>query len=431
MREFTSIERIYECFLNSTGVTTDSRKICADVFFVALKGDKFDGNKFVIKAIGDGAAWAMTDDESVAEECDRALFVADCLKSLQQLANYHRVKLNTPIIAISGSNGKTTTKELVSRVLGVKYKLVVTQGNLNNHIGVPLTLLRLKADTQLAVVEMGANHQKEIELLCSIAQPNCGVLTNIGRAHLEGFGGEEGVKKGKGELFDYLNNNQGVIFYNANNKIVTEVAEARECAIKVPYDDRNLTDISADSQGFLLLNYLRQPIHTRMIGDYNRFNVITAIAIGDFFGISTDEAITAIEGYEPDNNRSQRIITQCNTIIADLYNANPSSMEAAICNFADIDKSKRKVLILGDMMELGEYSNEEHSRIDALVKKLGFGDVIYVGRNFLATPNIANAKRFNDVNELQSYLGTHKIKDSELLLKGSRSIGLERLLEVL
>lgn len=431
MREFVSIERIYECFLNSTGVTTDSRKICNGNFFVALRGENFDGNLYVNKAISDGAMWAMTDDESVAAECDKALFVADCLKSLQQLANYHRVKLNTPVIAISGSNGKTTTKELVSRVLNVKYKLIVTQGNLNNHIGVPLTLLRLTKDTQLAVVEMGANHQKEIELLCSIAQPNCGVLTNIGRAHLEGFGGEEGVKKGKGELFDYLNNNQGVIFYNTNNQIVTEVAEERECAIKVPFDDRDLTNISADSQGFLHVSYRGKPINTRMIGDYNRFNVITAIAIGDFFGISTNEAIRAIESYEPDNNRSQRIVTQDNIIIADLYNANPSSMEAALRNFATIDKNKRKLLILGDMMELGDYSSVEHSRIDAIVNELGFESVIYVGSQFLATPNISNAQCFSDVSELLSYIDTHKIQDCELLLKGSRSIGLERLLEVL
>ncbi len=417
----TEIERLYTAFADSTGVTTDSRKIEVGVLFFALHGASFDGNDYAISAIEKGAVAAVVDRKDIVENnpryAEQLLLVEDTLQALQELAQYHRRTLAIPIIAIAGSNGKTTTKELVSRVLAEKFEVSTTKGNLNNHIGVPLTLLAMNSDTEFGVVEMGASAQGEIALLCSIAEPNYGILTNIGLSHLEGFGGVEGIRKGKGELFDHLDKNGGRAFVAEEDAVLCEMARARE-DLAVEYYSRGV------GEGF----------RSNLTGDYNRFNIAAAVEIGRYFGVADERIGEAILSFQPDNNRSQAVKTERNSLVVDCYNANPSSMEAALDNIATME-SAHKVLILGDMLELGEWSGEAHLTI--LRKADGVAErIILVGKEF--------AKAFDESEGLQSdytlypttddasvALDNSPISDSLVLLKGSRGIALEKLIKFL
>lgn len=411
---------LYNIFEQCTGVTTDSRKVSEGVLFVALRGENFDGNRFAIQALKDGAAYAVVDNAEVleqsAEYSDRLILVDDTLSALQALAAHHRQQLAIPIIGIVGSNGKTTTKELVSRVLAEKFEVYATQGNLNNHIGVPLTLLAMDRNTEFGVVEMGASAQKEIELLCSISQPNYGIITNIGNAHLEGFGGKEGIAKGKGELFDWLESSGGHAFVPMEDVKLCDMALQR-CNMMTEYYTRSIAD------GY----------KSHLSGDYNRYNIAAAVAVGRYFDIDPERIAAAIEGYIPDNNRSQEVVTEHqNRVIIDCYNANPSSMEVAIENIAS-KKSERNLLILGDMLELGEWSHDEHCRILQLAVQVDNAELLLVGGEFLSAAHTLgiDATCCTNSTEAAEWVAERKISDTTILLKGSRGIKLEKIIAVL
>ena len=411
---------LYNIFNQCTGVTTDSRKVSQGVLFVALRGENFDGNRFAIQALKDGAAYAVIDNpellEQAAELTERLILVEDTLSALQALAAEHRQQLAIPIIGIVGSNGKTTTKELVSRVLAEKFEVYATQGNLNNHIGVPLTLLAMNRNTEFGVVEMGASAQKEIELLCSISQPNYGIITNIGNAHLEGFGGKEGIAKGKGELFDWLESNGGHAF--------------------VPMEDVKLCDMALQRCNMMTEYYSRsiaEGYKSHLSGDYNRYNIAAAVAVGRYFGIDEHRIASAIESYIPDNNRSQEVATERrNIVIIDCYNANPSSMEVAIENISS-KRGERNLLILGDMLELGKWSFDEHCRILQLAAQVENAELLLVGSEFSRAAHALGigATCCTDSTEAADWVAQSKISDTVILLKGSRGIKLEKLIGVL
>ena len=411
---------LYNIFEQCTGVTTDSRKVSEGVLFVALRGENFDGNRFAVQALKDGAAYAVVDNAEVleqsAEYSDRLILVDDTLTALQALAAHHRQQLAIPIIGIVGSNGKTTTKELVSRVLAEKFEVYATQGNLNNHIGVPLTLLAMDRNTEFGVVEMGASAQKEIELLCSISQPNYGIITNIGNAHLEGFGGKEGIAKGKGELFDWLESSGGHAFVPMEDVKLCDMALQR-CNMMTEYYTRSIAD------GY----------KSHLSGDYNYYNIAAAVAVGRYFGIDTEHIAAAIESYIPDNNRSQEVVTEHqNRVIIDCYNANPSSMEVAIENIAS-KKSERNLLILGDMLELGKWSHDEHCRILQLAAQVKNAELLLVGAEFLKAAHTLgiDATCCANSTEATEWVAESKISDTTILLKGSRGIKLEKIIAVL
>ena len=413
------IERIYDLFSECSGVTTDSRSINEGSLFVALRGASFDGNKFVGAALDAGAKFAIADSEEPLRErpelAERIILVEDSLVALQELAREHRRRLALPIIGIVGSNGKTTTKELVSRVLAEHFEIYATRGNLNNHIGVPLTLLAMTRDTEFGVVEMGASACGEIALLASIAEPNYGIITNIGRAHLEGFGGEEGVRRGKGELFDFLAENGGHAF--------------------VPEEDATLVSMAAEREILAVEHYSRtiaDGVKSHLEGEYNRANIAAAIAVGQYFDIPQERIVDAIANYTPDNNRSQRVSTERNTLIVDCYNANPSSMAAAIENMRS-ETAKSKLLILGDMLELGEWSGEEHRRILETALSIEQAEIITVGKHFreAAYSLAAEVKCFDDTSALGDYLTLNVLRGRTILLKGSRGIALEKIIEKL
>ena len=413
------IERIYDLFSECSGVTTDSRSINEGSLFVALRGASFDGNKFVGAALDAGAKFAIADSEEPLRErpelAERIILVEDSLIALQELAREHRRRLALPIIGIVGSNGKTTTKELVSRVLAEHFEIYATRGNLNNHIGVPLTLLAMTRDTEFGVVEMGASACGEIALLASIAEPNYGIITNIGRAHLEGFGGEEGVRRGKGELFDFLAENGGHAF--------------------VPEEDATLVSMAAEREILAVEHYSRtiaDGVKSHLEGEYNRANIAAAIAVGQYFDIPQERIVDAIANYTPDNNRSQRVSTERNTLIVDCYNANPSSMAAAIENMRS-ETAKSKLLILGDMLELGEWSGEEHRRTLETALSIEQAEIITVGKHFreAAYSLAAEVKCFDDTSALGDYLTLNVLRGRTILLKGSRGIALEKIIEKL
>ncbi len=416
-----SVEAVYEAFLASGGrVSTDSRQVVPGSLFFALRGPSFDGNRYAAVALAAGAAYVVVDDPEVAGGAqEKALLVDDVLTTLQDVARLHRMRLGIPILAITGSNGKTTTKELVSRVLARKFRVSVTAGNLNNHIGVPLTLLAMDRTTEFGVVEMGASAPGEIALLCGIASPNYGIITNVGRAHLEGFGGFEGVKRGKGEMLDYLAAHGGEAFYPAGSHDVAEMVASRRTLSAHPYD-------AGDSDGF----------PSSLVGDYNRLNIAAAVAVGRRFDIGESDIAEAIASYAPDNQRSQAVDTLRNSLIVDCYNANPSSMRAALENFAALDVPLRngirltKSVILGDMRELGEWSRDEHRQIVDLVRQLGLEDVFLVGEHFTDAAKGVH-KIFPDINALCLYLDEHPLHGRFILIKGSRGIKLETALEKL
>ena len=411
--------KLYTAFINSTGVTTDSRKIEVGALFFALHGASFDGNDYAIAALEQGASAAVIDRKDIYDsnpQCSERLFlVEDTLQTLQALAQEHRRRLAIPIIAIAGSNGKTTTKELVSRVLAEKFEVSTTKGNLNNHIGVPLTLLAMDAETEFGVVEMGASAQGEIALLCSIAEPNYGILTNIGLSHLEGFGGVEGIRKGKGELFDHLDKNGGRAFVPEEDKVLCEMACERE-DLAVEYYSRSI------GEGF----------RSNLTGDYNRYNIAAAVEIGRYFGVADERIAEAILSFSPDNNRSQAVKTERNMLVVDCYNANPSSMEVALDNIATM-KAEHKVLILGDMLELGEWSEGAHINIlhkaDAIAER-----IVLVGKEFTNAYKKSEGLQssyalYPTTAEALAALEKEPIEGALVLLKGSRGIALEKLIE--
>ena len=417
------ISEIYKIFLKFPIVTTDSRKCPENSIFFALKGENFNGNKFAESALEKGCAYAFVDEKEYADG-KRILWVDNCLVTLQKLAEYHRQQLGTKIIAVTGSNGKTTTKELLASVLSKKFNLMYTQGNLNNHIGVPLTLLSLKKEHELAIVEMGASHPGDIEELVNIAHPNFGLITNIGTAHILGFGSFEGVVKTKCELYDYLKANGGKVFYNQMNPLLDEKSKGLD---RIAYGTGS--DFSAEligSDPFLSISWKGSRIDTHLIGAYNFENVLAGIAIGSYFGVDASDIIDAIAGYSPTNSRSQFVKSERNELIIDAYNANPTSMTAALENFSKM-RSSRKVVILGDMKELGHVSETEHQRIADMVVSMGLDKAFLIGPNFKLTRS--DAFKFDTVDELNEFLKKNPITDSTVLVKGSNSMKLTACVE--
>lgn len=431
-----NIQKLYDIYLNHPIICTDTRAIQQDSMFFALKGDKFDANTFALKALEAGAAYAIVDDPSFATD-DRCILVEDVLGTLQELARHHRSQLTIPVIGLTGSNGKTTTKELINAVLATKYKTYATKGNLNNHIGVPLTLLAISSDVEIAIVEMGANHKKEIEFLCSIAQPTHGLITNIGHAHLEGFGGFEGVKIGKAELYKWLATSKGYTFIYKDNTILMEIIQNTGLHEVVFYGTDPMNPISGNlekSDPYLVISWSKAgkqyQTKTNLTGGYNFENILGAISIADFFGVSPAEINQGLMTYQPNNNRSQLTQTAQNQVICDFYNANPSSMEAALKNLAALTAEK-KVAIIGDMFEMGTASAEQHERIAALATSLDNIDVIFIGKDFGAYQDKYNGRFFSSPSEAQQYLRNNPISASLVLLKGSRGMALEQMLPLL
>ncbi|TRZ44279.1 UDP-N-acetylmuramoyl-tripeptide--D-alanyl-D-alanine ligase [Robertkochia solimangrovi] len=419
---------LHKLFLESDGVCTDSRKVGKNTLFFALKGENFNGNEYAEEALKQGACYAVTDEDTGVSD-ERILSVENVLHSLQYLAAHHRKYLNIPVISLTGSNGKTTTKELINAVLKTKYRTVATKGNLNNHIGVPLTLLSMDYDTEIAIVEMGANHLEEIARLCKIAQPDYGCITNFGKAHLEGFGGVEGVIKGKSELYDYLKNNNKVIFYNSEDSI--QVEKTGDYPHKFGFGD-NGPDVSVTLNGadpFVNVSFQGNNIKSQMIGAYNYNNIGLAICIGKYFKVADENIIKAIEGYIPDNNRSQIIKKGELTIILDAYNANPSSMKAALENLSK-QPQKPVTAIIGDMFELGSEAATEHQAIADLCRDLHFDEVTLVGENFFKTQT--ELSKFPNFKTLEEAIKNNDLSlpvNGTLLIKGSRGMALERVLE--
>ncbi|WP_394760250.1 UDP-N-acetylmuramoyl-tripeptide--D-alanyl-D-alanine ligase [Flavobacterium sp.] len=425
------IEELYQCFLQCTTVSTDTRKIEANSLFVALKGDNFDANTFAQEALEKGASFVIIDNKQYYTNKDKMILVSDSLKTLQELAKYHRQQLGLPIISLTGSNGKTTTKELINVVLAKKYNTKATIGNLNNHIGVPLTLLSFNEDTDIGIVEMGANHQKEIELLCSIAEPDYGYITNFGKAHLEGFGGIEGVIIGKSELYNYLEENKKMVFVNLDDEIQKNKTNqiTRYTFSQKEKSDVKIDSVSANPMVKIGVNDLE--IQSHLIGLYNANNINAAITIGKFFNISDIEIKNAIENYIPTNNRSQLIEKNSNTIILDAYNANPSSMSAAILNLIQLE-GKQKIAVLGDMFELGNESLIEHKKIIELLQNETQIETYFVGHDFFANKlDATNLHFFETYDEFAKVFKEKKITSKTILIKGSRGMALERTLEIL
>ncbi len=462
-----NIELIYEIYGKYPSIQTDTRKLKEGDLFVALKGPNFNGNQFALRALDTGAAYAIIDEmpnqsELQAAELSepgiskRLLLVDDALTTLQQLAKHHREQMKIPFIAITGSNGKTTSKELIYALLASHFVTYTTQGNLNNHIGVPLTLLSIRKDAQMAVIEMGANHQKEIESYCAYTLPTHGVITNCGKAHLEGFGGIEGVRKGKGELYQFLRDHNGTAFVYADYDYLQPMSAGIANIVHYGHNKGLVQGRIESSEPFLTVAVtagLDSPvlIHSQLVGDYNLPNILCALTIGKYFGVPTEKMVKAIESYAPSNSRSQLIEQGSNHIILDAYNANPSSMKVAIENFARIH-ANRKILLLGGMMELGAESIAEHKALVELIASLGFKEVVLVGGDFIYTKDLFtqynaaaktnnNTTTYNTVNnpshiftykenaqEAREWLAALNPQDSYILIKGSRSMKMEQVL---
>lgn len=417
------IEQLYDIFRKSGVLTTDSRTIGDGCIFAALKGEHFDGNDFALKVAEQGIAAAVIADRKDIPQHPRIFKVESTLTALQRLANLHRKTLKTPVIGITGTNGKTTTKELVSAVLKKKFDIINTEGNFNNHLGVPLTLLRIKPATQLAVVEMGANHPGEIKELCEIVEPDYGIITNIGKAHLEGFGDFQGVVNTKKALYDYLRENGGTAIVNGANPLLMSLSKGMK---RICY---NQEESSLTSNPYLTITLNDQQIKTQLVGEYNFENVMTAVAVGRLFRVNNADIKDAIEAYKPTNNRSQIIKTPHNELIMDAYNANPTSMDAAVRNFAKIRK-EHPMLIIGDMRELGDESQSEHRKIISLVEECGFKEVFLVVKEMTSAAG-GRFTAFENTDVLCDFLKTHCVTDRHILIKGSRGIRLEKVLEYL
>ena len=415
-----TIEYIYNLYIKHYLVDTDTRSIRKNTLFFALKGDNFNGNEFAEEAIKEGALYSIV-DEKKHQTNKNIILVDDVLKCLQDLATHHRKTLNIPILSITGSNGKTTTKELINTVVSQKFNTTATKGNLNNHIGVPLTLLSMTNKTEFGIVEMGANHIKEIEFLCSIAQPDFGYITNFGKAHLEGFGSIEGVVKGKSELYNFLRSTNGKVFINQND--TTQLKQSEDIHT-IPFE-KSLTLLKANP--FVKLSYKDLEINSQLIGTYNYTNIAATITIGDYFEIDKFEIKSAIENYTPTNNRSQIIEKDGVKIILDAYNANPSSMKVALENF-DLLADTSKILVLGDMFELGKTAQEEHQFISELTDKMNVKSVHLIGESFFKT-STKNASKYECFDSFIKDIDVAKFKNSTILIKGSRGMALERLLD--
>ncbi len=446
----TTTEQLYQLFIQHPVISTDTRKIAPGSLFFALKGDKFDANTFAAQAVEAGAAYAVIDNPEYATG-ERFFLVDDVLTALQELARYHRKQLSLPVIGLTGTNGKTTTKELINAVLSQKFKTLATQGNLNNHIGVPLTILTIDNSHEMAVIEMGANHQKEIALLCSIAQPTHGLITNVGKAHLEGFGGVEGVKKGKGELYDYFskleNSEVGkyAVFVNSDDVTLLEMQKARVLKEVIYYGKNSNPDnlVSGkllDNSPYLTLKWYDKAsssynVKSQLTGSYNLDNILTAICIGRYFGLSSDEIDQGIEGYQPKNNRSQITKTATNTLICDFYNANPSSMFVAIENMDKV-QADHKVIILGDMFEMGAESALEHTSVIQKAMAANVDERIFIGKDFSSqqtevdNTNLINTTFYLTAEDAMIGLKQNPITNATILIKGSRGMALERLVEL-
>ncbi len=436
-----SIPEIYTLFLQHSVISTDSRNCPAGCLFFALKGDNFNANAYALSALENGATYAIVDESEYALD-KRFIVVEDALIALQQLANYHRKQLATNVLGITGTNGKTTSKELIAAVLSQKFNILFTQGNLNNHIGVPLTLLKLRAEHEIAVVEMGANHIGEIKTLAEIACPNYGIITNVGKAHLEGFGSFEGVKKTKSELYKNIFENGGNIFINAGNEHLIEMAAKSgftndEKLVKYQLTSKNSNEMVTGEiescSPFLNMQCTTNKadnfsIKTKLIGTYNAENILAAVTIGNFFGIDDTAIKAGLEQYTPQNNRSQLTVTERNKLVVDAYNANPTSMRAAVNNFG-LMQVENKMLILGDMLELGEQANLEHQAIVDLLESYQLKNVILVGNIFAQTKN--DYICFSSVDDLMHHIEKQIIVDNYILIKGSRGIKLEKVISLL
>lgn len=434
MKKYTS-EEIYGCFLLFPSISTDSRKIEKNCLFFALKGENFNGNEYALKALESGAAYSIVDEEKYALN-DKCLLVENVLECLQQIAVIHRLNLKIPVIGITGSNGKTTTKELIKEVLSKSYRVIATSGNLNNHIGVPLTVLGITADTEIGIIEMGANHQGEIGFLCKIALPDFGIITNIGKAHLGEFGGYEGVIKTKNELYQHIDSTDGTVFVNVDDPLLLQLsAKLNRIGYGSPHEgiNTNACGVVLESNPLLAIEISgneKNVLKTQLVGAYNLSNVLAAFSIGRFFGIPDHKIINAIEHYKPSNNRSQWLDTGKNQLILDAYNANPSSMEAALVNFSNIE-NKPKVVIIGGMKELGEESHFEHQKIYDLAASLAFDRIILVGNEFSEIKRNDAVQLFTDSDKLKEYLSLNPVSGASILVKGSRGIKLEKIVEML
>lgn len=428
------IESLHEIFLCYPKVSTDTRKIEHGTLYFALKGAAFNGNDFALEALSKGAAYAIVDEDIVGAN-EAVIKVDNVLSCLQQLANYHRKFLGIPVLGITGTNGKTTTKELVASVLSKKYKIVFTQGNLNNHIGVPLTLLSLTPDTEFAVIEMGASRPGDIKELCEIAEPNFGLITNVGVAHLEGFRSFDGVKKTKAELYDFLKKKDGLVFINYENPHLIEMLNSYLNIYTYASSSASVTAHIIGADPFLRMSFKvgssELNLQTQLSGAYNFENVLAAISIGSYFSIEAAAIKEAIESYKPENNRSQIIEKGSNTLFVDCYNANPSSMKASIENFSNLSLTK-KLLILGDMFELGESSTQEHRNLlDQIVKLSLVGSTWLVGAEFAKVNSSFGLQHCNNADELIDHLKKQIISDTAILIKGSRGMRLEKILDAI
>lgn len=434
-----TIEQLYARFLEVDVVVTDSRVVRElvesgkRVIFFCLRGDNFNGNDFIDDVLRDGASWVLTDSQTAASS-PHILKTHDVLLSMQQLANFHRRRMRAKFIALTGSNGKTTTKELLSGVLSKKYNVLSTKGNLNNHIGVPLTILSVNDSHDIAIIEQGANHKGEIALLSSISEPDYGLITNIGKAHLDGFAGVDGIIKGKGELFDFLQSSGGVAFYNSDLNHLSEMIAQRDGLKSIAYNSSIITKNPLSTIEGISFNYENRVIITHLSGDYNLLNIVSAIAVGRYFGVDSEDITDAISQYVPQNMRSQVITTESNRVVVDAYNANPSSMQCALENF-DGFAAVNRCYILGQMNELGDYSLDEHTNlvraVDSVLKNSHSAIAIFVGSEFGGL--IAGDKMlwFETVVDLQHYLKENRLKGYDILLKGSRGVGLEKIMSFL
>lgn len=427
--EHNFVEFLYSRFLLSNGVSTDTRTVEDGNLFFALKGPNFNANAFAEEALKKGASYAVIDDVNY-KKGDRYILAPDSLKALQELARFHRSRFKRKVLALTGSNGKTTTKELINAVLSKKYITHATTGNLNNHIGVPLTVLHIHPQVEVAIIEMGANKVGEIRELCDIANPNHALVTNIGKAHLEGFGGIEGVLRGKSELFDHIRQNGGTVFINTRQPMLLGMQKRFASPVTFPEDGDTYPVRFLGANPYVIFQVGdRPPVTSQLIGSYNFDNIAAALAVGQHFGVPIDKAEEAVAAYCPANNRSQIVEAQSNTIIMDAYNANPDSMKVAIENLAAM-KAERKIAILGDMLELGAESEKEHKAIGELAAKAGFDQTVFCGPRMKQAKEVfAGSLHFESRSELLEYLKSHPVSDSTVLIKASRGMGLEKLLE--
>ena len=424
-----NIQKIHKLFLINNSVSIDTRNIKANDIFFAIKGLNFDGNKFANQAIKNGASLVVSDDLEISKISDKIIYVNDTIKTLQELANFHRKFINTKIIAITGSNGKTTSKELMLNVLSKRYKTIATKGNLNNHLGVPLTILSMSKETQIGIVEMGANHLKEIDFLCEIAEPDFGYITNFGNAHLEGFKSLDGVIKGKSELYDYLRINNKLIFYNSENKKQSNLINSYTNTFSYGFStNSNCVINNSNSLNTVDVEYKNELIKSTIYGGYNFENICIAIAVGEFFDVGFEQIKKGIESYLPENNRSQITITDSNTVVLDAYNANPTSMKLAIESFCKTSYTN-KMIIVGDMFELGKDSNKYHQEITDSLESISDTKIYIVGKDFSKTNHSKKIKSFPSTEELINNISKLNISNYSILIKGSRAMQLEKIVE--